>query len=60
MPGDLIRVLPDTIICCDLLLVAGTAIMGEAMLTGESQPVLKVRGEGGGGGGGGGVEGMGG
>lgn len=47
MPGDLVHVEPDTIIACDLLLITGTAIMGEAMLTGESQPVLKVRQAGG-------------
>ncbi|WVR06851.1 hypothetical protein IAU60_003887 [Kwoniella sp. DSM 27419] len=44
VPGDLISVLrtkPDSGIPCDLLLLRGTAIVNEAMLSGESTPLLK-------------------
>ena len=43
MPGDLI-VLPRSGSCtmaCDAVLLTGTAIVNEAMLTGESVPVTK-------------------
>ncbi|KAL1411623.1 putative cation-transporting ATPase 1 [Vanrija albida] len=44
VPGDVISVLrtkPDSGIPCDLLLLRGTAIVNEAMLSGESTPLLK-------------------
>ena len=44
LPGDLVsvgRTKEDGGVACDILLVEGTAIVNEAMLTGESTPVLK-------------------
>ncbi|WVO18333.1 hypothetical protein L204_106048 [Cryptococcus depauperatus] len=44
VPGDLISVLrtnPDSGIPCDLLLLRGSCIVNEAMLSGESTPLLK-------------------
>lgn len=44
LPGDLVslgRTKDDGGVACDLLLVEGTAILNEAMLSGESTPVLK-------------------
>ncbi|ODO09383.1 hypothetical protein I350_02983 [Cryptococcus amylolentus CBS 6273] len=44
VPGDLVSVLrtnPDSGVPCDLLLLRGTAIVNEAMLSGESTPLLK-------------------
>ncbi|OCF39299.1 cation-transporting ATPase 13A1 [Kwoniella heveanensis CBS 569] len=44
VPGDLVSILrtkPDSGIPCDLLLLRGTAIVNEAMLSGESTPLLK-------------------
>ncbi|KAM9938671.1 hypothetical protein OXX80_001851 [Metschnikowia pulcherrima] len=44
LPGDLVSVTrtnDESAIPCDLLLVDGTAIMNEAMLSGESTPLLK-------------------
>ncbi|KAK4688093.1 manganese-transporting P-type ATPase, partial [Tremellales sp. Uapishka_1] len=44
VPGDLVSVLrtkPDSGIPCDLLLLRGTCIVNEAMLSGESTPLLK-------------------
>lgn len=44
LPGDLVsitRTKPDSGIPCDLLLLKGTAIVNEAMLSGESTPLLK-------------------
>lgn len=44
LPGDLVsvgRTKEDSGVACDMLLVEGTAIINEAMLSGESTPVLK-------------------
>lgn len=44
LPGDLVsvgRTKEDSGVACDLLLVEGTAIVNEAMLSGESTPLLK-------------------
>jgi cation-transporting ATPase 13A1 len=44
LPGDLVsvgRTKEDSAVPCDMLLVEGTAIVNEAMLSGESTPVLK-------------------
>lgn len=45
VPGDICfvkREKRDYLLPCDLLLLSGTAITNEAMLTGESTPQLKV------------------
>ncbi|KAI3406269.2 SPF1 [Candida oxycetoniae] len=44
LPGDLVsitRTNDDSALPCDLLLIDGTAIVNEAMLSGESTPLLK-------------------
>ena len=44
LPGDLVSVgrsKEDSGVACDMLLVEGTAIVNEAMLSGESTPLLK-------------------
>lgn len=41
LPGDIIEVPNDSTLPCDLILLTGSAIVNEAMLTGESIPVLK-------------------
>lgn len=41
VPGDLIEIPEDTKMPCDAVLLSGGCIMDEAMLTGESVPVLK-------------------
>ncbi|ORX35704.1 hypothetical protein BD324DRAFT_631324 [Kockovaella imperatae] len=44
VPGDLVSIVrtkPDSGIPCDLLLLKGTCIVNEAMLSGESTPLLK-------------------
>ena len=42
VPGDVIVVPQGFSLPCDLILLTGTAIVNEAMLTGESVPVLKT------------------
>lgn len=42
VPGDVVKVPNQTILPCDLILISGGAIMNEAMLTGESVPVIKA------------------
>ena len=42
VPGDLIIIPEATTLPCDLILLTGGAIINEAMLTGESVPVLKT------------------
>jgi P-type E1-E2 ATPase len=41
LPGDIIVVPEGRSLPCDLVLLTGTAIVNEAMLTGESVPVMK-------------------
>lgn len=41
MPGDIIEVPENRNMPCDLILLNGSAVMNESMLTGESIPVLK-------------------
>jgi cation-transporting P-type ATPase 13A2 len=41
VPGDIIEVPTDIKMPCDCILIQGTSIVNEAMLTGESCPVLK-------------------
>ena len=41
VPGDVIIVPEAAILPCDLILLTGSAIVNEAMLTGESIPVMK-------------------
>ncbi|KIW77039.1 hypothetical protein Z517_09485 [Fonsecaea pedrosoi CBS 271.37] len=44
LPGDLVsvgRTQEDSGVACDMLLIEGTAIVNEAMLSGESTPLLK-------------------
>ncbi|KAH8688338.1 hypothetical protein BGZ61DRAFT_353149 [Ilyonectria robusta] len=44
LPGDLVsvgRTKEDSGVACDMILVEGTAIVNEAMLSGESTPLLK-------------------
>lgn len=42
VPGDVIEVPAGRILPCDLILLTGSAIVNEAMLTGESIPVMKA------------------
>ena len=42
VPGDLIEVPQNTKMPCDAVLVDGQSVVNEAMLTGESVPVLKI------------------
>lgn len=42
VPGDIIKVPEGIVLPCDLVLVSGGAIMNEAILTGESIPVMKA------------------
>ena len=41
VPGDVIVVPKATSLPCDLIILSGSVIVNEAMLTGESTPVLK-------------------
>jgi len=43
VPGDIIEVPSGVKMPCDALLIEGQSVVNEAMLTGESVPVLKVR-----------------
>ena len=42
VPGDVIEVPENDIMPCDLILLNGTCIMNESMLTGESIPIVKT------------------
>ena len=41
VPGDVIEIPENKILPCDLILLTGSCIVNEAMLTGESIPVIK-------------------
>jgi P-type E1-E2 ATPase len=41
LPGDIIVIPEDKVLPCDLVILTGGAIVNEAMLTGESVPVMK-------------------
>jgi len=41
VPGDIVKVPQGRALPCDLILLTGSAIVNEAMLTGESVPVMK-------------------
>jgi len=42
VPGDVIAVTDGSVMACDALLLSGTCIVNESMLTGESMPVVKT------------------
>ena len=42
VPGDVIEVPENRIMPCDAILLTGSAIVNESMLTGESVPVIKT------------------
>lgn len=41
VPGDLIEIPENSVMPCDIIILNGSCIMNECMLTGESIPVLK-------------------
>jgi len=41
VPGDLVEVPENCTLPCDMILLTGSCIVNEAMLTGESIPVIK-------------------
>ncbi len=41
-PGDIVHISTNMVLPCDVLLLTGSVVMSEAMLTGESAPVLKA------------------
>ena len=41
VPGDVVRVRPDSVVPCDLAVMSGTCVVDESALTGESMPTLK-------------------
>ncbi|KAG1700076.1 putative cation-transporting ATPase 13A3 [Nymphon striatum] len=42
VPGDVLVVYPNSVMECDAVLLTGSCVVNESMLTGESVPVLKV------------------
>ncbi|KRX08170.1 P-type ATPase, cytoplasmic domain N [Pseudocohnilembus persalinus] len=42
VPGDIVEVPENKILPCDLLLLNGSAVINESMLTGESVPIIKT------------------
>eukprot|EP00698_Gefionella_okellyi_P018956 TRINITY_DN5755_c0_g1_i1.p1 TRINITY_DN5755_c0_g1~~TRINITY_DN5755_c0_g1_i1.p1 ORF type:complete len:1123 (+),score=238.40 TRINITY_DN5755_c0_g1_i1:34-3369(+) len=42
VPGDMFHVVNNSVLPCDAVLMHGSAVINEAMLTGESVPVLKT------------------
>ena len=41
VPGDVIEIPEQCVMPCDLVVIGGSAIVNESMLTGESIPVIK-------------------
>ena len=41
VPGDVIKIPEGIVLPCDLILISGSCIVNESMLTGESVPVFK-------------------
>ncbi len=41
VPGDVIEIPENTAMPCDIVLLTGSCIVNESMLTGESIPVIK-------------------
>jgi cation-transporting ATPase 13A3/4/5 len=41
VPGDIVEIPENKTIPCDIILLSGQCIVNEAMLTGESIPVIK-------------------
>ena len=42
VPGDILEIVKQDTMTCDLILLNGQAVMNESMLTGESVPVIKT------------------
>lgn len=42
VPGDLVEIPENQTLPCDIILLNGTCVVNEAMLTGESIPILKT------------------
>lgn len=42
LPGDVVRIPTQNVLPCDFILLTGGVIVNEAMLTGESIPVMKA------------------
>lgn len=42
LPGDVVRIPTQSVLPCDFILLTGGVIVNEAMLTGESIPVMKA------------------
>jgi cation-transporting P-type ATPase 13A2 len=43
VPGDVIEVPSSVKMPCDMVLLTGSTVMNESMLTGESIPVIKIQ-----------------
>lgn len=41
LPGDVIKIPENLLFPCDFIILSGSVIVNEAMLTGESIPVMK-------------------
>ena len=41
LPGDLIEIPQNKLITCDILVLSGTSVVNEAVITGEAIPVRK-------------------
>jgi len=41
VPGDIIEIPTNCLAPCDVILLSGTCVMNESMLTGESVPAIK-------------------
>ena len=42
VPGDIIRVPEGVVLPCDMILLEGSCVVDESVLTGESVPVMKA------------------